>query len=313
MFSKFMLIAAVCVFLAAPVTGQAVTLQVNCDQPKSKLPTIAAALQLLSGPLGNLGPNTIEVSGACKENLAVAGLSDLTLTAKNGASITDASGGTASVINVNRSYNFALNGFAIRGGGGPFKAAIGCFSSTCFLSGNNVQIPGGTGIVAAFASELSLNNDVLEQSQAGLLAIDGSNAILVTTTIRNNAAVGVHVAAGSFLETAFSTIVENNGTHGIWVHDHSSAQISQTTVTRNGGIGVFLQMASEAFFFLTPGTQNTISDNALGVAVQDLSWANLYSPGNAVSGSADQPDIQCWGHFSGATNAAAAGTTNCEP
>ena len=313
MSSKFVFAAAVLLLVAVPATGHAVTLQVNCDQTTSKLPTIGAALKLLSGPIGGLGPNTIEVTGACKENVAVASLSHLTLTAKDGASITDASGGTAPVINIDRSYDFALKGFAIRGGGGPFKAAVGCFSSTCFLSGNNVQIPGGTGIVAAFASELSLSSDVLEQSQAGLLAIDGSKAILVGAAIRNNAGVGVQAAADSFLETAFSTIVENNGTHGIWVHDHSSAQISQTTVTRNGGIGVFVQIASEAFFFLAPGTQNTISDNAWGVAVQDLSWANIYAPGTTVSGSANQPDIQCWGHFSGATNAAAAGTTNCDP
>src|SRR5262245_57666266 len=171
------LIAAVGVVFVAittPLTSRAITLQVNCDQPQGKLPTIGAALKIVTA-LGNLGPNTIEVTGTCRENISLTGVSNLTLTAKDGASITDASGGTAPVINIERSQNCALNGFAIRGGGGQLRTAIGCFwSSSCFLSRNNVQILGGTAIVTAFTSALSLNNDVLEQSQGGLAVLDDS-------------------------------------------------------------------------------------------------------------------------------------------
>lgn len=44
------------VVIARPMTGHAVTLQVNCDNRSSKLPTIGAALKIVSGSIGNREP-----------------------------------------------------------------------------------------------------------------------------------------------------------------------------------------------------------------------------------------------------------------
>jgi hypothetical protein len=310
MLSKFNWIG-VLVLLAMPLTGQALTLQVNCDQPSSRLPTIGAALQRLNGLVGNLGPNTIEVTGACKENITVDSVSNLTLTAQNGASITDASGGTMPVIQVSKTTNFNLNSFAIRGGGGPFNTAILCATdSTCYFSSNNVQNPKGTAIVAVLGTSITLNNDVLEKSVGGLLLIDTSRAAAFTAAIRNNSGTAVVAIANSFITTNFSTTVENNGGGGIFVVDHSSAQVTATSITGNGGIGVFTTQGSEVLFF---PPLSTITGNNIGVAIQSLSWANFNPSAATVSGNTTQPDIVCWGQFSGAQNAAAAGSTSCAP
>src|SRR5262252_3643565 len=95
-FSKTTFLAAL-LLLALPLAGHAVTLQVNCDQPTSKLPTIGAALKIMNGLVGDLGPNTINVTGACNENISLDHITNLPLSAQNGASITDASAGTMPV------------------------------------------------------------------------------------------------------------------------------------------------------------------------------------------------------------------------
>jgi len=314
MFSRLVLAAtAVFVSIVTPLAAHAVTLQVNCDQPNSKLPTIGAALKIVNTVIGNLGSNTIEVTGACKENITLNAVSNLTLTAKNGASITDASGGTTPVITVTGSTNIGLNGFAIRGGGGAFRAAIACdLNSTCYLSNNNVQITNGLAVAVVQGAYARLDHDVLEQSANGLGVAGGSRATTVGATMRNNTLVGAFFFANSFGLITASTTIENNGTGGIAAREHSSLQVSDTTITGNGGPGVMVFNASEVWFF-SVAAGSTISGNGSGVSVGDLSFASFVQP-IAVSGNTTQPDILCWGHFSAATNnVGTIGSTNCPP
>jgi len=316
--ARFVFVAAVLGLMAAPLTSHAITLQVNCDQPKSKLPTIGAALQALNGLIGNLAPNTIEVTGACKENITIDGISDLTLTAKNGASITDVSGGTKQVILVTRSHNFSLNGFAIRGGGGPpFPTAILCIASSCYFSGNNVQTQNTVfGVYVTGGALAYFNGDVIEQSSAGLIVNLSGRVVFLGGAIRNNTFAGVELAEDSFL-FASGTSIDHNGGPGVQLSDHSTLRLTGATITANNGAGVVLQTASEARFWpLQVG--NTISGNmGPGVSIGDQSWANFdtffSSLPNIVSGNG-QPDVSCAGHFSGASNApTTSGTTNCPP
>ncbi len=70
----------------------AATLYVNCGG-KSDLTRIGAALRVLQYSEGP-GPSTINVLGACNENVVIRRLDRLTLNAVNGgASVSDASGG----------------------------------------------------------------------------------------------------------------------------------------------------------------------------------------------------------------------------
>ncbi|HUL80793.1 MAG TPA: hypothetical protein VL131_01540 [Gammaproteobacteria bacterium] len=305
--ARFVLAAAVLGWTVLPVPGHALTLQVNCDQPKSKLPTIGAALQLLSGLVGNLGPNTIEVTGSCKENVSVDGLSDLTLAAKNGASITDASGGTAPTLTVSKSSNFGLKGFAIRGGGGQINGGVLCiWNSTCYLSSNDVQNTGGNAVTAALGATVALDHDVLEQSVIGLWVFSGARAEVVAATMRNNV-IGANVTFGSYYADRDATIA-NNSFWGLSVNNHSSAATGGDSITGNG-VGVFVNVQSEVGF---APTGNTVNGNVTGVSIGDQSWVNFLGAAT-VSGSGTQPDIQCWGRFSGASGVAGVGATNCPP
>jgi len=307
--ARFVFVAAVLGFTAVPLASHAITLQVNCDQPRAKLPTIGAALQALSGLIGNLGPNTIEVTGACKENITVDGISDLTLTAKNGASITDASGGTTQVILVAHSTNFGLKGFAIRGGGGaPFNVGVLCiWNSTCYLSSNDVQNPNGDAVAAILGATVALDHDVLEQSDIGLFVFSGARAEVVAATLRNNA-IGANVSFGSYYGDQGTTIA-NNSQFGLSVNNHSSAASGGDSITGNG-VGVLVNVQSEVGF--SPLLGNTINGNGSGVSIGDQSWLTFLGPAT-VSGSGTQPDITCWGHFSGATGWGGVGTSNCPP
>src|SRR5262245_60550181 len=309
--TRFFLAAAVLGFAGLPVQSHAATLQVNCDQPRGKLPTIRAALQALSGVVGSFGPNTIEVTGACRENVVVEGVSDLTLTAKNGASITDASGGTTPVVRIERATNVSLNGFAIRGGGGapPFSnAAVLCITnSTCYLSGNNVQnASGSVAVTSALGAAIVLAHDVLEQTGTGLFVFSGARGEALFATIRNNV-IGVNAAFGSYY-TDLNTTIANNSFWGLAVNNHSAATTAGDSITGNG-TGVSINVQSEVAF--GPAVA-TINGNVTGVSIGHQSWLNLLNPAAVtVSGSGMQPDIQCWGHFSGATGIASAGSTNC--
>jgi hypothetical protein len=80
-------IMASVVLLLLGSAAQAGTLWVNCAG-KVGLNSIGTALKLLQNP----GPNTINVSGACRENILINNMDLLTIAGGNEASITDASG-----------------------------------------------------------------------------------------------------------------------------------------------------------------------------------------------------------------------------
>src|SRR5215472_10162100 len=118
-------------------TVRATTLSVNCAA-KEGLHSIGAALRVLQNGQGH-SPSTINVSGACRENIVIQSLDRLTLNAVNGASVADTSGGKQDVIAVNDSRDVAINGFKIYAGSDGASGAngISCNDwSTCRLSLN---------------------------------------------------------------------------------------------------------------------------------------------------------------------------------
>ena len=79
---------AVVVLMLCALMANAATVPVNCNLP-GPLGKIGNVLKMLNPA----GPNTITVSGTCRENLFIKGFDRLTLIAKPGAVLTDASGG----------------------------------------------------------------------------------------------------------------------------------------------------------------------------------------------------------------------------
>src|SRR6516165_12585032 len=113
--SRFRIGASLCLSLLLLMSVGAVnaaTLSVNCGG-KGALSSIGGALKVLQNVPG---PNTINVSGACHENVVIQSVDRLTLNAVNGASVTDASGGKKDVIAVLDSRGIAINGFTINAG-----------------------------------------------------------------------------------------------------------------------------------------------------------------------------------------------------
>jgi hypothetical protein len=132
--------------------AQALTLSVKCGS-REGLTSIGAALKVLQ-ELRASGPNTINVWGACNENLLIQNMNNLTLNAVNGASITDASEGTHEVIDVAGSTGFTLNGFTITSTcpascmSGPGADGVDCYlGAECLLINNMISGAGnGAGI-----------------------------------------------------------------------------------------------------------------------------------------------------------------------
>ncbi len=152
---------------ATSQSAQAANLSVNCDK-KDK---IHKALKVVAA-LNPGGPNTINVSGSCKENLVIDGFDRLTLTTKSGASISDHSNGTLPVVFVHDSQSFTLQGFTINGG----ADGIDCVgASVCYLRSNTIQSSVG---------------------QEGVGVGGGSRGILVGNTIQNNTQRGLTVNGG---------------------------------------------------------------------------------------------------------------------
>ena len=65
----------------------------------------------------------------------------LTLITEKGASITDGSGGSLAVVDIEDSHSMTVQGFTINGGNG----GVNCGSaSVCYLTGNTIQDGVGT-------------------------------------------------------------------------------------------------------------------------------------------------------------------------
>jgi hypothetical protein len=148
-----------------PLVAHAGTLHVNCDSKKG-LTRIQRAINILQQG-GSEGSNTIIVSGSCKENITIQSTDNLTLTAENGASITDPSNGSLDVIDIVDSRRVSINGFTINGG----AVGVLCGSySLCRFSANTIQNSPGFGVDVS-ASQAAFDGDTLQSNASRGLAI----------------------------------------------------------------------------------------------------------------------------------------------
>ena len=114
--TSILVVAAGILFLSSPVRGADLT--VLCGG-KGPFTTIQSALKFVNPSIRN----TIIVSGTCNENVVIRGFDHLTLKAKPGATVNDASGGTSFVLDIEQSSDATVEGFKINGG------SIGIFCS----------------------------------------------------------------------------------------------------------------------------------------------------------------------------------------
>ena len=291
--------------LSLSAQADAATLYVNCAG-KGPLTSIGAALKLVQ----YLGPSTINVSGACHENVVIQSLDRLTLNALNGASVSDASGGTQDVIDIFDSRDVSINGFTINAAwdGQSGANAIGCGDwSACRLSGNVLQgAAGGAGLDVFQASEATLDGDTLQNNYYGLQVLSASKVreggASRTITSRNNVR-GIDMRRGAFVYLQAN--ITNNSDVGVAVQFQSTLELTSSSITGSGSAGALATQSSFARF-----TFSTISGNAgSGVILSDLSMGNF--GGTTVSGNG-ATDVVCNPQFAATRGTTTiGGTTNC--
>ena len=279
---------------------RAATLYVSCGG-KTGFSSIGAALKALQYSEGH-GANTINVSGSCHENVVIQSLDRLTLNAINGASVSDASGGSLDVILIQDSRDVSVNGFTINAGSGPNANGIDCSEySLCRLSGNVIQGAAGDSGVAVFAaSNATLDGDTLQNNGIGLLVRTGSTVRSGgqgrPITAQNNGQ-GINIARNATV--AIAVVITNSSNVGARARFHSTMDLSGS-ISGSGSAGVYISEASSAWLGAT------ISANAgPGVLIQDLSMVTF--TGGTVTGNGGGADVVCNPQFSATRGVGATG------
>jgi Right handed beta helix region len=289
--------------------AQAGILWVNCGG-KGGLNSIGAALKVLQISESH-EPATIKVSGACHENVVIQSIDRLTLTAIDGASVSDASAGTLDVISINDSRDVAINGFTINAGSDGVSGAngISCADfSTCRLSTNVIQGAGsGAGFAVYQQAQATLDGDSFQNNGNGLIVNSGTK---VRTGGQNrpftSRANGIGISTGRQGLVYVAAIVENNKGRGVLVQFNSTLELFGGSISHNGGVGAEVREGSVARF---TGATAITNNGGPGVLIHDLSMVTFDA---TVTGNGGGTDVVCNPQYSATRNVAGTGgTTNC--
>jgi hypothetical protein len=286
--------------VAMGATTQAATLNVNCEG-RGGINSIGTALRLLQNP----GPNTIHVSGACRENILINNMDLLTIAGSDEASITDASGGIADVVDI-RNSRVTIIGMTIDGLDGVNYDAVDCEqASQCRLIGNKIQ--GDADVVGVYnlSSALIVGGVIQNGTSDGILA--SGDVVVAGVAIQGNP-VGVIVRNGGrtrvrvadpasdpILTVTLSTVANNNA--GILVSQGAEFSCTGCIVQNNAGDGIHIDVSAAATIqaatlangsIIPPGVTHNSGN---GVYVGDLSSATFH--GNSTVTGNGQPNISC--------------------
>jgi len=297
--------------IALSTYAQGTKLKVSCGQKgqsEAGFPSINAALKRLNPE----GPNTLTVSGTCRESVMIQSFDRLTLTGQPGASIVDTTNGTGVVLDILDSHRVSVSGFTIVGG----LYGIACESfSTCYFVGNTVRDSVNAGVIVA-QSNAALDSGSIENNfGSGLISLNGSNVALSAVALAGNGSGGGAAADArnhSLLQIVNSDI-HDNADSGAEAIDDSSLVLIGTTITRNAGDGAHVERASTVKF--VSGGNSTVMDNAgSGVFLRDLSYGFFGAEGATVTANNSGLDVNCSPQFPatrGALSHIGGGTTNC--
>jgi hypothetical protein len=303
MFKLARYVFAAILLLSVVSMAQATTLSVNCGS-KEGFTSIGAALKFLQEvPIAE--PNTIKVSGPCRENILINNMDPLTIAGSKGASITDASGGTADVVDIRHS-RVTISGMTIDGLTGLSFDALDCEQmSQCTLIGNTIQ--GDADVVGVYnlSSALIVGGVIQYGTSDGIfsqgdvvaagVAIQGNP---VGVIVRNGGRTRVRVAdpaSDPILTITPSTVANNNA--GILVSQGAEFSCTGCIVQNNTGDGIHIDVSAAATIqAATLGNGSTIppavtGNSGNGVYVGDLSSATF--KGNSTVTGNRQPNISC--------------------
>lgn len=305
--------------------AQAATLFVDCGG-KGGLNSIGTALKVLQNPEFH-GPATINVSGACRENLLIQSIDFLTIAGSKGASLTDASGGTADVVDIRHSH-VTIIGMTIDGLNGVNFDAVDCEqASQCTLIENTIQ--GDADVVGVYnlSSALIVGGVIQNGTSDGIFALGDvvangvtvqGNPVGVIVRRGGRATVGVADPASLPILTITPSTVTNNSA-GILVTQGAEFSCAGCIVQDNAGDGIHIDVSAAATIqAATLGNGSTIPpavmrNSGTGVYVGDLSSATF--KGNSTVTGNGQTNISCNSPTSVTRSAVAAAggaaNTNC--
>ena len=265
---------------AASQYAQAANLSVNCDKHES----ISQALRLLA-KTNPQGPSKINVSGTCNDNLVIQSMDRLTLITGNGASITDSSGGSLVVVDIEDSRGVSVQGFTINGGSG----GIVCNSaSICYLTGNTIQDGVGDGVFVNGSSHAFLESNVIQNAGNRGSSVTGDSQMLSSNDVfQGNAAAGVGLFGSYFEASNFNVL---NNAIGL-VAGSSTVLLHGGTISGNVGDGMVLRANASVAFFGPAITGN----GGNGVHLEDGAFAGFVAAN--VTGNSSGLDVDCEPQF----------------
>ena len=222
-FALFLLV----VIGAAGQYAQAATYNVDC----SKHEHISKALRVLASANPH-GPNTINVTGVCRGNFVIQSMDRLTLITKNGAALTDRSGGTVPVVDIEDSQKVTLQGFTINGGA---QGILCSTASLCYLTGNRIQGPGGFGINVIKGSRTFLESNVIEDWGRGAFLDSGGQVFSSNDIFQRNGGSALVILAAAYFESLNSKF-DNNG---VGIDAGGTLTLRGGTVSGNSSDGLY--------------------------------------------------------------------------
>jgi hypothetical protein len=275
----------------------AANVNVNCNAPG-----LGGRIQTALKSLNSAGPNTIRVSGTCKENVTINGFDRLTLIAVDGATITDNSDNSAwAVFLINDSRRVSIQNFTIIGG----NVGIECNdASLCRTFNNHIQNSATNGIDVN-NSQLTSFNDSITITQGLGLSTNQSQVNADNLTVQGGN-TGVNLTAS--VVTGVNWNVSGSNGDGIFANSNTHLQLIGSQLHNNAFNGI------DAVSLTDVSLENdTVSGNGFtAVWLSDLTTA-WFSGGSYFNGGS-APDIGCYGHMPIANNLSGTSfsTTNCQ-
>jgi hypothetical protein len=265
-------IGAVCQY------ARAASLSVNCDKHES----VSKVLRLLA-TTNQQGPNTIAIFGSCKGNFVIRSMDRLTLIARKGASITDRSGGTLAVVDIEDSQKVTLQGFTINGGA---QGILCNTASLCYLTGNTIQGPGHFGINVIKGSRAFLESNVIQNWFRGAFLDSGGQVFSSNDVFQRNDGSALVVLTAAYFESLNSKF-DNNG---VGIDAGGTLKLNGGTISGNISDGI--RLLSGKAVFLGP----TITGNGgVGVHLEDGAFAGFLAA--SITGNLSGLDVDCAPQF----------------
>ena len=187
----------------------------------------------------------------------------LTLIARKGASITDRSGQSLAVVDIEDSQRVTLEGFTINGGA---QGVLCDTASLCYLTGNMIQGPGHFGVNVIKGSRAFLESNVIQNWGRGAFIDSGGQVFSSNDVFQSNDGSALVILAAAYFESlnskfdnngvgidAGGTLTLNGGTVSGNTFDgirllSGKAVFLGPTITGNGGVGVHLEDGAFAGF-----------------------------------------------------------------